>query len=116
MEKNGKVLAIIGSQYGDEGKGKFVDLLSQNFDYIVRYQGGDNAGHTIAFNGETFKLRLTPSGVFNKKNKVIIANGTVVNLKTLFEEMQMLTSRGISVNNLFISDRAHLITTFKWIN
>ena len=52
MEKNGKVLAIIGSQYGDEGKGKFVDLLSQNFDYIVRYQGGDNAGHTIAFNGK----------------------------------------------------------------
>lgn len=112
MEKNGKVLAIIGSQYGDEGKGKFVDLLSQNFDYIVRYQGGDNAGHTIAFNGETFKLRLTPSGVFNKKNKVIIANGTVVNLKTLFEEMQMLTSRGISVNNLFISDRAHLIIDY----
>ena len=112
MEKNGKVLAIIGSQYGDEGKGKFVDLLSQNFDYIVRYQGGDNAGHTITFNGETFKLRLTPSGVFNKKNKVIIANGTVVNLKTLFEEMQMLTSRGISVNNLFISDRAHLIIDY----
>lgn len=106
------LLTIIGTQFGDEGKGKFVDLLSQDFEYIVRYQGGDNAGHTIKFDNKTFKLRLIPSGIFNKKNKVIIANGVVLNPVTLLEEIEYLQKNGIDVSNLFVSDKCHVIFNF----
>lgn len=103
------LLTIIGTQFGDEGKGKFVDLLSQDFEYIVRYQGGDNAGHTIKFDNKTFKLRLIPSGIFNSKNKVIIANGVVLNPVTLLEEIEYLQKNDIDVKNLFVSDKCHII-------
>lgn len=106
------VLVVIGMQFGDEGKGKFVDLLSQEYEYIVRYQGGDNAGHTIVFNNKKFKLRLIPSGIFDKRNKVIISNGVVLNLITFFEEISYLEKNGIDTKNLFVSDKCHVIFDF----
>lgn len=106
------LLGIIGTQYGDEGKGKFVDLLSSEYDIIVRHQGGDNAGHTIKYDGKTFKLRLIPSGVFNEKNIVVIGNGVVINPKTLLNEISYLEDNKIFINNLFISDKAHVIFDF----
>lgn len=109
---NENLLMIIGTQFGDEGKGKFVDLLSNQFDYIVRYQGGDNAGHTIVFDNKTFKLRLIPSGIFNPRNRVVIANGVVLNPNTLLEEVQYLRSNGINTDNLYISDKCHVIFNF----
>lgn len=107
MDNN--ILVIIGSQFGDEGKGKFVDLLSHEYEYIVRYQGGDNAGHTIKFDNKTFKLRLIPSGIFNPNSKVVIANGVVLNPLTLLEEIQYLNNNGINTKNLFVSDKCHII-------
>lgn len=107
MNKN--VLGIIGSQYGDEGKGKFIDLLSNEFDIIVRYQGGDNAGHTIVFDGQKFKLRLIPSGIFSEGKDIVIGNGVVINLKTLLNEIKYLNNANISTNNLYISNKAHVI-------
>lgn len=109
MYNQENLLVVIGSQFGDEGKGKFVDLLSQEYEYIVRYQGGDNAGHTIKFDNKTFKLRLIPSGIFNPKNKVIIANGVVLNPNTLLEEINYLNENNIDTKNLFISDKCHII-------
>ena len=106
------VLVVIGMQFGDEGKGKFVDLLSQEYEYIVRYQGGDNAGHTIVFNNKKFKLRLIPSGIFDKRNKVIISNGVVLNPITFFEEISYLEKNGIDTKNLFVSDKCHVIFDF----
>ncbi len=106
---NNNLLVILGSQFGDEGKGKFVDLLSKDFDYIVRYQGGDNAGHTIQFENKTFKLRLIPSGIFDKTNKVVIANGVVLNPETLIEEIKYLNENQVSTENLFVSDKCHII-------
>lgn len=110
MNKN--LLGIIGTQYGDEGKGKFVDTLSQKYQIIVRYQGGDNAGHTIKFNDNKFKLRLIPSGIFNPNNTVVIGNGVVVNPKTLVEEIKYLNDANIDTSKLLISDRAHVIFDF----
>lgn len=103
------ILGIIGSQYGDEGKGKFIDLLSNEYDIIVRYQGGDNAGHTIVINGEKHKLRLIPSGIFANNKTIIIGNGVVVNLRTLLQEIDYLKAKNISVDNLLISNKAHVI-------
>lgn len=105
---NKQLYTIIGTQYGDEGKGKFVDYISQDYDYIVRYQGGDNAGHTIVKEGKTYKLRIVPSGILNNK-KVIIAHGTVLNLNTMLEELEQLSKQGINTSNLLISDGAHII-------
>lgn len=108
MQKT-NILGIIGSQYGDEGKGKFIDLLSNEFDVIVRYQGGDNAGHTIVFDNKTFKLRLIPSGIFSNNKTIVIGNGVVINLKTLLNEINYLNENDISTENLFISNKAHII-------
>ncbi|MGL6008670.1 MAG: adenylosuccinate synthetase, partial [Culicoidibacterales bacterium] len=104
-------VAVVGTQWGDEGKGKITDYLAQEADVVVRYQGGDNAGHTVEFNGQQFKIRLVPSGIFNAK-MVIMGNGMVINPKTLIGEMTMLTERGIDVSKLLISDRAHLILPY----
>lgn len=104
-------VAVVGTQWGDEGKGKITDYLAQEADVVVRYQGGDNAGHTVEFNGQQFKIRLVPSGIFNAK-MVIMGNGMVINPKTLIGEMSMLSERGIDVSKLYISDRAHLIMPY----
>ena len=105
-------IVIMGSQWGDEGKGKMTDWLAQKADMIVRYQGGNNAGHTIAFNRKTYKLQLIPSGIFEPQKINVIGNGVVVNPKALLGELQMLKDAGVTPSNLKISSRAHLILPY----
>ena len=101
---------IIGSQWGDEGKGKIVDLLSQQAGMIVRFQGGNNAGHTVMFADKTFILHLIPSGILHENTKSVIGNGMVVDPTKLLEEMDGLAEAGIDLGGrLFISDRAAVI-------
>ena len=103
-------LFVLGLQWGDEGKGKVVDLLSEHFDVIVRFQGGSNAGHTVVFGGEKFVLHLIPSGILRPGKTCLIGNGVVVDPEVLIEEMDGLAGRGIDVGeNLKISDRAHVV-------
>src|SRR5689334_21964826 len=99
---------VVGAQWGDEGKGKIVDLLAQDSDVVCRYQGGPNAGHTIVAGGETFKIRQTPSGVISGKTSVIGA-GCVVDPQVLLDELAELESRGIDVSVVVVSGNAHLI-------
>ncbi len=106
-----KTLSIVGSQWGDEGKGKITDLVGSKADYVVRYQGGNNAGHTIEFDGKKFALRLMPSGVFNPNTTVVIANGVVINPRILKQEIDMITEAGFEFN-LHISDRANIIMPY----
>ena len=101
--------AVVGAQWGDEGKGKITDLLAQEADVVIRYQGGNNAGHTVVNQHGTFKLHLVPSGIFNPKALCIVGPGTVVNLGVLCQELAGLESAGISTANLRVSDRAHLL-------
>ena len=105
-------LAIIGAQWGDEGKGKITDYLDEEADLIVRFQGGNNAGHTIIVDGKTFKLHGLPSGVVRPGKLAIIGNGVVVNLEELGEEIRQVLDNGGSVDGLRISDRAHLIMNY----
>lgn len=103
-------LIILGAQWGDEGKGKLVDLLSGRFDYVVRYQGGHNAGHTILIGDRKFVLRLIPSGILHPGKIAVIGNGLVVDPLALIEEIDQLIAAGIDVGNqLRISNRAHIV-------
>ncbi|GBF81093.1 adenylosuccinate synthase [Aphanothece sacrum] len=99
---------VIGAQWGDEGKGKITDLLSRSADVVVRPQGGVNAGHTIVVQGQTFKLHLIPSGILYPDTECIIGSGTVIDPKILLEEVAQLKALGISIDNLFISQTAHV--------
>lgn len=101
-------VVIVGSQWGDEGKGKMTDYLSQEADVVVRSQGGNNAGHSIVFDGKKFALRLVPSGIFGAKKLSVIGNGVVVNPKALLEELHYLEDNDIDVSGLRISNRAHI--------
>jgi adenylosuccinate synthase len=103
------VTAVVGAQWGDEGKGKITDLLAQEADVVIRYQGGNNAGHTVVNLHGTFKLHLVPSGIFNPNAQCIVGPGTVVNLRVLCEELRNLEAHRISTANLRVSDRAHLL-------
>lgn len=105
-------IAVIGGQWGDEGKGKIVDLLAQQANVIVRFSGGDNAGHTVINPHGEFKLHLVPSGVFSPRAVCILGNGVVINPAVLIDEIAQLKQSGIDANNLFISDRAHLIMPY----
>ncbi len=105
----GKRLVVVGSQWGDEGKGKITDYLAEKADVVVRSQGGNNAGHTIKFNNRKFALHLIPSGIFNPKIINIMGNGMVINPFALLEELEMLKKEGITDYNLFISNRAHVV-------
>ena len=105
-------IAVIGAQWGDEGKGKVVDLLAEKAKVIVRFSGGDNAGHTIVNPYGKFGLRLVPSGIFYSGAICIIGNGVVINPAVLIEEIELLSQHGVSTSNLFISDRAHLIMPY----
>ena len=105
-------VVVVGTQWGDEGKGKITDFLSEQAEYVARYQGGDNAGHTIQFGGETYKLHLIPSGIFSQEKLCIIGNGVVVNPKSLVTELAYLHERNIATDNLRISDRAHVILPY----
>ncbi|WP_033827392.1 adenylosuccinate synthase [Bacillus andreraoultii] len=102
-------IVVVGSQWGDEGKGKITDFFSEQADIVARYQGGNNAGHTIKFDGDTYKLHLIPSGIFYKDKTCIIGNGVVVDPKALIEEIKYLHERNISTDQLRISNRAHMI-------
>lgn len=105
-------VVVVGTQWGDEGKGKITDFLSENAEVIARYQGGNNAGHTIKFNGMTYKLHLIPSGIFYKEKICVIGNGMVVDPKALVKELATLHEKGISTDNLRISNRAHVILPY----
>jgi adenylosuccinate synthase len=104
-------LVVVGLQWGDEGKGKIVDVLSEDFDIVVRFQGGSNAGHTVIVDGETHKFRIMPTGAIRAK-KVVIGNGVVVDPMVLLQEIDALQKAGINID-LLVSDRAHLITPFQ---
>ncbi|MCI8345232.1 MAG: adenylosuccinate synthase [Clostridia bacterium] len=104
-----KVDVVLGSFYGDEGKGKIIDYLSQNADISVRCSGGNNAGHSIEIEGKKFAFHLIPSGILNKNTIAVIGNGVVVDPKVLIEEMKNIEENGYSVENLKISDKAHVI-------
>jgi adenylosuccinate synthase len=104
---------ILGAQWGDEGKGKVIDIFSRKADYIVRYQGGNNAGHTVVIGGEEFILHLIPSGILHKKTVCVIGNGVVIDPRALLDEVKMLEGKGIKVDGrLFISECAHVILPY----
>ncbi len=108
------VVAVIGAQWGDEGKGKVIDMLAEKADLVVRFSGGDNAGHTIINPFGKFALRLVPSGIFYPQTRCVIGNGVVINPQVLFEEIDSLNQRGVKVdsNKLLISNRANLIMPY----
>lgn len=108
-------VVVVGAQWGDEGKGKITDLLSEKADLVVRFQGGVNAGHTVVVNGREFKLHLIPSGILYEDTICLIGNGTVIDPKVLLEEMRMLIEGGFSLNNLKISLTAHLTMPYHRI-
>ena len=103
---------IVGTQWGDEGKGKIIDVLSPKADYVVRFQGGNNAGHTVIVNDEKFILHLLPSGIINSAGKCIIGAGVVVDIEVLLKEIDELEKRGKKLDNLFIDERAHIIMPY----
>ena len=103
-------IAVVGAQWGDEGKGKVVDLLSERFEVVARYQGGPNAGHTVTIGGNRHALHHVPSGVFRPGVRIVIGNGTVIDLAKLLEELDGLAAAKIALDGrLFLSDRAHVI-------
>ena len=107
------IRVIIGAQWGDEGKGKIVDLLSNQADYVARYQGGANAGHTLNFDGQTHILHLVPSGIFHGNTTCIIGNGVVIDPITLLEEIDMVKDSGVDIEGrLLISETAHVILPY----
>ena len=109
------VNVVLGAFYGDEGKGKIIDYLSKNSKYAVRFSGGNNAGHTIEVDGKKFAFHLIPSGILNKNVKAILGNGVVIDPKVLIEEINNLKENGYEVDNLYISEKAHLILPYHII-
>lgn len=110
-----KGVVVVGTQWGDEGKGKITDFLAEKADVVVRFQGGNNAGHTIKFDGKKFALHLIPSGIFRKDAMNVLANGMVINPKAALEELEMLKQGGVTDYNLAISDRAHVVLPYHII-
>jgi len=106
------VIAVIGAQWGDEGKGKIVDMLAEQADVVMRFSGGDNAGHTVVNQFGEFGLHLVPSGIFSAKATSVIGNGVVVNPRVLLDELDALRKRGVDTSRLSISDRAHLVMPY----
>ena len=106
---------IVGTQFGDEGKGKIVDYCSEDMDIVCRYNGGSNAGHTVVVGKEKFAFRLLPSGVLRKEKTVVIGNGVVIDPEVLLSEINFLKRRGIKPVHLFISERAHLVMPYHKI-
>ena len=108
-------LAIVGTQWGDEGKGKIIDYLAGRADMVIRAQGGNNAGHTVVDNGKKYALHLIPSGILNPKAQNIIGNGVAFDPEGFFEEVESLEAEGVSMKNLFLSDRAHIVFQYHKI-
>lgn len=110
-------ICIVGAQWGDEGKGKIVHFLASEYDIVARYGGGDNAGHTVVFDGKQFKLHLIPSGIFYENVKCILGSGMVINPKNLLVELEALEKSSVTTNNLWISDGAHVIMPYHcWLD
>ncbi|HEX8408298.1 MAG TPA: adenylosuccinate synthase [Thermoanaerobaculia bacterium] len=113
MRENSRNVAVIGAQWGDEGKGKIVDLLCEDFDVVARYQGGHNAGHTVKFQDKHFALRLIPSGIIHPDKLCLLGNGMVIDPQALLEEIESLRKEGVRLEeNLLISDAAHCILPY----
>lgn len=108
-------IVVVGSQWGDEGKGKITNFISQKSDMVVRYQGGNNAGHTIYVDGQKFELSSVPSGIFNPNRLAVIGNGCVVNPKALLDELHEIQKKGVTTENLRISDRDHVIFPYHML-
>jgi len=107
------VVVVVGAQWGDEGKGKVVDLLSEKYDIVARYQGGANAGHTVQIGDEKFILHLIPSGILHPNTQCVIGNGVVIDPVALMDEISLLESKGIQIKGrLWISQKAHLIMPY----
>jgi adenylosuccinate synthase len=106
------VIAVVGAQWGDEGKGRVVDYLAHEADLVIRYGGGNNAGHTVVNPQGHFKLHLIPSGIFHSRTKNLLGNGVVINPPALVAELEGLGEAGIGCENLYISDRAHLVMPY----
>src|SRR3954464_28987 len=102
-------IVIVGAQWGDEGKGKVVDLVAERADMVIRFQGGNNAGHTIVRDGETWKFHLIPSGILYPGKTCVIGNGVVIDPRVLTDEIDNLRAKGIDVSGLKVSANAHLI-------
>lgn len=112
-KKRGRVDVVLGSQWGDEGKGKLVDILSGKYDICARVAGGSNAGHTIVVDGIKYKFHLIPSGILHRKTQCVIGNGVVIHVPSLIEELDTLIEQGLDISNrFFISDRAHMVFNF----
>src|SRR5918911_1670450 len=109
-----KVVAVIGAQWGDEGKGKIVDLLAERFDIVARYQGGHNAGHSVQVGEQSFVLHLLPSGIVHRGKVCVLGNGMVIDPKAFFEEADRLIAQGVEISpeRVKISSRAHLILPY----
>ena len=105
-------IVLIGAQWGDEGKGKATDLLGSRVDYVVKFNGGNNAGHTVVVGDEKYALHLLPSGILTEGVTPVIANGVVIDLEVLFEELDALSARGVDVSKLLVSANAHVITQY----
>ncbi|AZN38848.1 adenylosuccinate synthase [Paenibacillus albus] len=108
-------VVVVGTQWGDEGKGKITDFLADGADVVARYQGGNNAGHTIIINNKKYKLTMIPSGIFNENKVCVIGNGMVINPAALIDEINYIHENGFSTENLKISDRAHLIMPYHLV-
>lgn len=106
------VTAIVGAQWGDEGKGRIVDALAEQMEWVIRFQGGDNAGHTVVNDHGEFKLHLIPSGIFHSQVKCLVGTGCVVNPEVLLEELDSLEAAGVSTDNLLVSERAHMLMPY----
>ena len=106
-------VVIVGAQWGDEGKGKATDQLGHRVDYVVKFNGGNNAGHTVVIGDEKYALHLLPSGILTPGVVPVIGNGVVIDLEVLFRELDDLTARGIDVSRLVVSANAHVIPTYN---
>ena len=106
------VKAVVGANWGDEGKGKITDMLAQNADIVVRFQGGANAGHTIVNDYGKFALHTLPSGVFNDHTTSIIGNGVALNIPVLFKEIQSIVEKGVPMPDIKVSDRAQIVMSY----
>ena len=116
FKPDARVQLVLGTQWGDEGKGKIVDLLGEQHDVVARFQGGPNAGHTVQVQGKTFILHHIPSGILHEKTTCVIGNGMVIDPETILTEIQELEEKGFDVcGRLLISENAHLILPYHKI-
>src|SRR5262245_65362774 len=106
-------IVLVGAQWGDEGKGKATDLLGSRVDYVVKFNGGNNGGHTVVINGEKYALHLLPSGILTPGVTPVIGNGVVIDLAVLFQEFEGLESRGIDSSRLRVRANAHVIASYN---